>query len=107
MQQKCTTTLRQLAYGRAAYVFDDYLHVADTTGRKCLKKFCRGIVETFKDTYQRKPNVVDCQALLNLHEMTHRFPGMLGAYILCIERGIIFRPCGEVSSIVGTQACTQ
>ncbi|KAL1567330.1 hypothetical protein AAHA92_02820 [Salvia divinorum] len=77
--QKCTTVIRQLAYGGTADMFDKYLHVGETTGRECLKKFCAGVVEAFSDTYLRKPNAADCQSLLNLHERTHEFPGMLGS----------------------------
>ena len=35
--QKCTVALRQLAYGTTADMFDEYLHVGETTGRDCLK----------------------------------------------------------------------
>ena len=35
--QKCTVAIRQLAYGTTADMFDEYLHVGDTTGRECLK----------------------------------------------------------------------
>ncbi|XP_047953192.1 uncharacterized protein LOC125199069 [Salvia hispanica] len=77
--QKCTTAIRQLAYGGCADMFDEYLHVADTTGRDCLKKFCKGVIETFGPTYLRKPTVQDCQFLLDLHWRTHGFPGMLGS----------------------------
>ncbi|XP_047978663.1 uncharacterized protein LOC125220544 [Salvia hispanica] len=34
---KCTVALRQLAYGTTADMFDEYLHVGDTTGRQCLR----------------------------------------------------------------------
>ncbi|XP_047979171.1 uncharacterized protein LOC125221083 [Salvia hispanica] len=33
---KCTVALRQLAYGTTADMFDEYLHVEDTTSRECL-----------------------------------------------------------------------
>ncbi|XP_047948927.1 uncharacterized protein LOC125194739 [Salvia hispanica] len=53
--QKCTVAIRQLAYGTTADMFDEYLHVGETTGRDCLKNFCRGIVEAYSDTYLRRP----------------------------------------------------
>ena len=37
---KCTVALRQLAYDTMADMFDEYLHVGETTGRNCLKNFC-------------------------------------------------------------------
>ncbi|XP_047951342.1 uncharacterized protein LOC125196764 [Salvia hispanica] len=33
--QKCTVAIRQLAYGTTSDVFDEYLHVGETTGREC------------------------------------------------------------------------
>ncbi|XP_042006264.1 protein ALP1-like [Salvia splendens] len=77
--QKCTVALRQLAYGTTADLFDEYLHCGDSTGRDCLKRFCRGIVEAYGDTYLRKPTATDCQGLMQMHETAHGFPGMLGS----------------------------
>ena len=37
--QKCTVAIRQLAYGTTTDMFDEYLHVGETTGRECLKTF--------------------------------------------------------------------
>ncbi|XP_047966000.1 uncharacterized protein LOC125210495 [Salvia hispanica] len=51
---KCTVVLRQLAYGTTADMFDEYLHVGDTTGRECLD-------------------------LLWMHDTVHGFPEMLGS----------------------------
>ncbi|XP_047942798.1 uncharacterized protein LOC125189578 [Salvia hispanica] len=78
--QKCTfVVIRQLAYGTTTDMFDEYLHVGDTTGRECLKKFCKLVVETFGDTYLRRPTADDCQSLMRMHETVHGFPGMLGS----------------------------
>ncbi|XP_047978831.1 uncharacterized protein LOC125220727 [Salvia hispanica] len=77
--QKCTVASRQLAYGSTADMFDEYLHVEDTTGRECLKKFCKLVVEAFGDTYLRRPTADDCQSLVRMHETVHGFPGMLGS----------------------------
>ncbi|XP_047938127.1 uncharacterized protein LOC125185608 [Salvia hispanica] len=60
-------------------MFDEYLHVGDTTGRECPKKFCKLVVEAFGDTYLRRPTADDCQSLMRMHETVHRFPGMLGS----------------------------
>ncbi|XP_047961763.1 uncharacterized protein LOC125206561 [Salvia hispanica] len=77
--QKCTVAIRLLAYGTTADMFDEYLHVGETTGRSCLKNFCKGVVEAFGDTYLRRPTADDCQRLMRMHEMVHGFPGMLGS----------------------------
>ena len=60
-------------------MFDEYLHVGETTGRECLKTFCKLVVEAFGDTYLRRPTADDCQSLMRMHETVHGFPGMLGS----------------------------
>ncbi|KAL1546107.1 hypothetical protein AAHA92_22755 [Salvia divinorum] len=77
--QKCTYAIRQLAYDGGADMFDEYLHVAETTGRECMKYFCKGVIETFGATYLRSPTPADCQGLLDLHGRVHGFPEMLGS----------------------------
>ena len=57
---KCTFALRQLAYGTTVDMFDEYLHVEDTTGWEWLAKFCEGVTDAFGATYLRKSNVEDC-----------------------------------------------
>ncbi|XP_047965230.1 uncharacterized protein LOC125209688 [Salvia hispanica] len=89
--QKCTVAIRQLAYGTTADMFNEYLHVGDTTGRECLKKFCKLVVEAFGDTYLRRPTADDCQSLMRMHETVHGFPGMLGS-IDCMHRQWKNRP---------------
>ncbi|XP_042051273.1 uncharacterized protein LOC121796501 [Salvia splendens] len=76
---KCMVALRQLAYGTTADMFDEYLHVEDTTRRECLAKFCEGVVDAFSNTYLRKPNAADCQFPMKMHGRVHVFPGMLGS----------------------------
>ncbi|XP_047953794.1 uncharacterized protein LOC125200030 [Salvia hispanica] len=77
--QKCTVAIRQLAYGTTTDMFDEFLHVGETTGRDCLKNFCKIVVEAFGDTYLRRPTADDCQSLMRMHETVHGFPGMLGS----------------------------
>ncbi|XP_042006035.1 uncharacterized protein LOC121754797 [Salvia splendens] len=77
--QKCTSALRQLAYGTTADMFDEYLHVSEQTGRECLARFCRAVIEEFKDTYLRKPTTDDVRMLVHIHEQAHGFPGMPGS----------------------------
>ncbi|XP_047965981.1 uncharacterized protein LOC125210474 [Salvia hispanica] len=58
----------QLAYGTTVDMFDEYLHVGNTTGRECLAKFCEGVIDTFGATYLRKPNAEDCHFLMGMHD---------------------------------------
>ncbi|XP_042059325.1 uncharacterized protein LOC121803784, partial [Salvia splendens] len=44
-----------------------------------LARFCRAVVEAFKDTYLRKPTTDDVSKLVDMHEQAHGFPGMLGS----------------------------
>ena len=40
-------------------MFGEYLHVADTTGRECLKKYCKPVIQIFGPSYLRKPTAQD------------------------------------------------
>ncbi|XP_047949482.1 uncharacterized protein LOC125195367 [Salvia hispanica] len=84
--QKCTAAIRQLAYGGTTDMFDEYLHIGESTARECLVFFCQGIREIFGDTYLQKPTPQDCQDLMNMHRAQHGFPGMLGS-IDCMHWG--------------------
>ncbi|XP_047943194.1 uncharacterized protein LOC125190036 [Salvia hispanica] len=76
---KCTVAIRRFAYGTWRICSNEYLHVGDTTGRECLKKFCKLVVEAFGDTYLRCPTADDCQSLMRMHETVHGFPVILGS----------------------------
>ncbi|KAJ9555087.1 hypothetical protein OSB04_009701 [Centaurea solstitialis] len=39
--QKCTSAIRQLAYGTAADATDEYLQMSETTSRECFSNFCQ------------------------------------------------------------------
>ena len=59
-------------------MFDEYLHIDETTARECLQHFYRGVVHIFGDTYLRNP-APDCQGLMEMHERVHGFPRVLGS----------------------------
>ncbi|KAI3673445.1 hypothetical protein L6452_39564 [Arctium lappa] len=59
--------------------YDEYLRVAKTTDIQCLNFFCQCVIQSFGEQYLRKPNAIDIQRLLQMHEEKHGFPGMLGS----------------------------
>ncbi|KAL0702036.1 hypothetical protein Bca4012_058158 [Brassica carinata] len=76
--QKCTTTIRVLAYGSTADTVDEYLRLSETTTRLCVQNLVEGIIYIFGDEYLRRPTPADLQRLLDIGE--HRgFPGMIGS----------------------------
>lgn len=77
--QKCTSAIRQLAYGTSPDSLDEYLQMGETTGRECLDDFCKCVFELYSAEYLRKPTPEDIQRLYNKHEEHHGFPGMLGS----------------------------
>ncbi|XP_042446923.1 uncharacterized protein LOC122031797 [Zingiber officinale] len=77
--QKYTTAIRQLAYGAPADHYDQYLRIAETTVIQCLFNFCRCVIEVFGAQYLRRPNAVDIQHLLEIHEQRHGFLDILGS----------------------------
>ena len=77
--QKCTSAIRQLAYGVAQDAIDEYLRISERVSRECLHNFCKGIIELYGKKYLRKPTYNDIQKLYAAHEAQHGFPGMLGS----------------------------
>ncbi|KAD3337034.1 hypothetical protein E3N88_32554 [Mikania micrantha] len=77
--QKCTSAIRQLAYGSTADIMDDYLQMSDSTSRQCLYNFCKNIRRLYGPKYLRKPNYNDVVNLYEHHENYHGYPGMLGS----------------------------
>jgi len=75
---KCTAAMRMLAYGTSADLFDENLRMAQSTVFQCLRKFCKGIMHNFGETYLRRPNAEDIQRLLHIGQ-ARGFPGMLGS----------------------------
>ncbi|KAJ0485260.1 putative harbinger transposase-derived protein [Helianthus annuus] len=77
--QKCTSAIRQLAYGYAPDALDEYIRMSERTAHRCLYKFCQWVVKLYSKRYLRKPNANDVQKLYQAHEQRHGFPGMLGS----------------------------
>nr|XP_017217026.1 PREDICTED: uncharacterized protein LOC108194578 [Daucus carota subsp. sativus] len=75
--QKCTATMRMLAYGISTDVVDDYVRIGEGTAVEALKKFVSNIITLFEGEYLRKPNSNDVQRLLQMCE-ARGFPGMMG-----------------------------
>ncbi|XP_057793016.1 uncharacterized protein LOC131009618 [Salvia miltiorrhiza] len=61
--KKCTAAIRLLATGVNADTFDEYLKVADTTRRLCLKRFCKAVIQAYRDNSNNDINVLN-QSLL-------------------------------------------
>ncbi|KAK8956787.1 hypothetical protein KSP39_PZI000415 [Platanthera zijinensis] len=76
--QKITAAFRMLAYGTSADNCDEYIRIGESTVIQCLKRFCRAIVQLYKDEYLRSPNANDVTRLLQKGE-ERGFPGMLGS----------------------------
>ncbi|XP_024004804.1 uncharacterized protein LOC112081961 [Eutrema salsugineum] len=81
--QKCTATIRMMAYGTAADAVDEYLRLGAITALLCLENFTEGIISLFGDEYLRRPTTDDLERLLNDGE-DRGFPGMIGS-IDCIH----------------------
>ncbi|XP_009151521.2 uncharacterized protein LOC103874846 [Brassica rapa] len=76
--QKCTATIRQLAYGVGSDAVDEYVRMGETTARGCLHNFAAGIISLFGNEYLRRPTPEDLQRLLYFGEQ-RGFPGMIGS----------------------------
>ncbi|KAL0702985.1 hypothetical protein Bca4012_059107 [Brassica carinata] len=76
--QKCTATIRMLAYGCAADGVDEYLRLGESTALSCLTNFTEDVIQLFGDEYLRRPTPEDLQRLFDIGEV-HGFPGMIGS----------------------------
>ncbi|XP_071728565.1 protein ALP1-like [Rutidosis leptorrhynchoides] len=77
--QKCTSAIRQLAYGTAPDAFDEYLHMGQQTSYDCLNNFCKAVFHLYAFEYLIKPTPQDVQRLASKHAERHGFSGMLGS----------------------------
>ncbi|GJT01556.1 putative nuclease HARBI1 [Tanacetum coccineum] len=76
---KCTTAIRQLAYGITPDAFDEYLQMSERTARECLLFFNMCIITLYMAEYLRKPTLEDVGKIYTQHETRHGFSGMLGS----------------------------
>jgi hypothetical protein len=74
--QKCTTTMRMLAYGAPADPQDDYLRMSGSTAIECMYKFCRAMVGHFCKYYLRGPTEAETARIM-AQNVARGFPGML------------------------------
>ncbi|XP_024314587.1 uncharacterized protein LOC112270744 [Brachypodium distachyon] len=72
--QKCTVSLRLLAYGIPADTQDDYLRMEESTAIDCMYRFCRAIVAMFGDQYLRTPTAEDTARIM-AQNAKRGFPG--------------------------------
>ncbi|GKD34142.1 ALP1-like protein [Tanacetum coccineum] len=76
---KCTSAIRQLAYGINASFLDEYMQISERSSCKALDHFCQVVLEIYGPEYLRKSMVTDVEKLYRHHEEKHRFPRMLGS----------------------------
>ncbi|XP_035830783.1 uncharacterized protein LOC110893545 [Helianthus annuus] len=77
--QKCTATIRQLAYGTSIDAWDEYLRMSSRMCRESLENFCEGVISLYGRRYLRMPTAADVPILYEAHQRLHGFPGMLGS----------------------------
>ncbi|XP_004296239.1 PREDICTED: uncharacterized protein LOC101310791 [Fragaria vesca subsp. vesca] len=75
--QKCTTTMRMLAYGVGADAVDDYIRIGESTAIEALRRFVQAVIDVFGAQYLRRPTAEDICRLLSIGECCE-FRGMLG-----------------------------
>ncbi|GJR06561.1 reverse transcriptase domain-containing protein [Tanacetum coccineum] len=76
---KCTSPIRQLAYGTSPNALDEYLQIGEHCARNCLDCFIMCIIDLFTHEFLRKPDVNDVRKLYDAHNRIHGLSGMLGS----------------------------
>nr|GEZ13057.1 hypothetical protein [Tanacetum cinerariifolium] len=74
---KCTSAIRQFAYGMIPDQLDEYLQMSDRFSRLSLDHFCTFVMKIFGLEYLKKPTMTDVVKLYRHHEETQGFSGML------------------------------
>jgi hypothetical protein len=76
--QKCTATLRMLAYDVAADATDDYCRTGESTAIEAMKRFTVAIRGSFSETFLCLPSQEDLQKQIQINT-ARGFPGMFGS----------------------------
>ncbi|GJS85681.1 ALP1-like protein [Tanacetum coccineum] len=74
---RCTSAIRQLAYGVHAKFLDEYMQISERTSRTAHDHFCQAVMKIYGPDFLRKPTVTDIEKLYLHHKEKHGFPGML------------------------------
>ncbi|GJY44573.1 ALP1-like protein [Tanacetum coccineum] len=72
---KCTSAIRQMAYGSVPDSLDEYLQMGATTARKSLQNFCKVVMNLYGEEFLRKPTYTDMEKLYAYHDEKHGFLG--------------------------------
>ncbi|CAI9282155.1 unnamed protein product [Lactuca saligna] len=96
--QKCTASIRQLAYGMGADKWNEYFRMLERTVRDSVYKFGKAICLVYRQRYLRKPTINDIHQLYTVHEGKHGFLRMLGS-IDCMHWSLSYAPTHGVSPV--------
>lgn len=80
MKNKFAAAFEMLAYGSSAHSSERYLKLSETTILKCLTRFCRAMVQVYRDDILRYPTDEECQTIADNYS-ERGFPGCIG----CID----------------------
>nr|GEX64124.1 hypothetical protein [Tanacetum cinerariifolium] len=72
---KCTSAIRQLAYGCVPDSLEEYLQMGATTSRDSLRIFCKVIMNLYGEEFLRKPAYTDIEKLYAYHNESMDFLG--------------------------------
>nr|XP_043638735.1 uncharacterized protein LOC122609823 [Erigeron canadensis] len=96
--QKCTSAIRQLAYGNVADSLDEYLQMGEQTSRDALGAFCVCLTFTGKSTYEDQQQMIYNVSTRNTQN-SMVFQECLGASSVCIGPGKGVQKHGKASSL--------
>ncbi|GKA65533.1 serine/threonine-protein kinase STY17-like protein [Tanacetum coccineum] len=77
---KCTSAIRQLAYGVNASFLDEYMQISERSSRMALDHFCEAVMDIYGPEYLRKPTVTDIEKKLSASRRKAQVPGDVRNY---------------------------
>nr|GEU51307.1 glutamate receptor 2.7-like [Tanacetum cinerariifolium] len=72
---KCTSAIRQLAYGMNGNFLDEYMQISERSSSMALDHFCEAVMEIYGLEFVRKPTVTDIENFIGITKKSTGFRG--------------------------------
>ncbi|GKA96242.1 ALP1-like protein, partial [Tanacetum coccineum] len=88
---KCTSVIRQMAYGSVLDSLDEHLQIGATTARKSLQIFCKVIMNLYGEEFLRKPTYTDMENSLLITMKSMGFLGWRAPDVAFMANNVLYK----------------